>query len=100
MWAWRSITAAYDRARMFRSIVVGTDGSETARRRSARRPTLAAARRAPARARLRLRAGRRQRLREEAREAPGDLQWMINPREDVDATLREAAAEVEEAGVG
>ena len=40
-----------------------------------------------------------QRLREEAREAPRDLQWMINAREDVEATLREAAAEVEAAGV-
>ena len=44
-----------------------------------------------ARDRLRLRAGRRARLREERREAPRDLQWMVNPREDVEATLREAA---------
>jgi nucleotide-binding universal stress UspA family protein len=34
-----------------------------------------------------------QRLREERRDAPEDLQWAINPREDVDRTL-EAAAEV------
>ena len=26
-----------------------------------------------------------QRLREEARQVPADLQWMVNPREDVDA---------------
>ena len=32
-----------------------------------------------------------QRLREEARQAPADLQWMVNPREDVDATLSDAA---------
>src|SRR4051794_37304274 len=37
------------------------------------------------------------RLREEAREVPPDLQWAINPREDVDATLR-AAAEAARAG--
>jgi nucleotide-binding universal stress UspA family protein len=30
---------------------------------------------------------------------PSDLQWMVNPREDVDATLREAAELAEEAGV-
>ena len=40
-----------------------------------------------------------QRLREEARQTPEDLQWMVNPREDVDATLREAAERVEDAGV-
>jgi nucleotide-binding universal stress UspA family protein len=40
-----------------------------------------------------------QRLREEPREAPREEQWMINAREDVEATLREAAAEVEAAGV-
>jgi nucleotide-binding universal stress UspA family protein len=40
-----------------------------------------------------------QRLREERREAPEDLQWAINPREDVDATLQEAAAPAREAGV-
>ena len=40
-----------------------------------------------------------QRLREEARSAPADLQWMVNPREDVDATLREASERIEAAGV-
>src|SRR6202000_1183244 len=30
---------------------------------------------------------------------PDDLQWMVNPREDVDATLSEAADEVREAGL-
>ena len=30
---------------------------------------------------------------------PADLQWMVNPREDVDATLSEAADRVAEAGV-
>jgi nucleotide-binding universal stress UspA family protein len=29
---------------------------------------------------------------------PADLQWMVNPREDVDATLAEAAERVAEAG--
>ena len=38
------------------------------------------------------------RLREESRPAPEDLQWMINPREDVEATLRDAAEEIAETG--
>ena len=28
------------------------------------------------------------RLREERQQVPDDMQWMVNPREDVDATLR------------
>ena len=39
------------------------------------------------------------RLRDEARQVPSDLEWMINPREDVDATLREAAAGALQPGV-
>jgi nucleotide-binding universal stress UspA family protein len=39
------------------------------------------------------------RLREERRDAPEDLQWAISPREDVDATLEAAAAIAREAGV-
>jgi nucleotide-binding universal stress UspA family protein len=39
------------------------------------------------------------RLREERRDAPEDLEWAINPREDVDATLAAAAAPAREAGV-
>ena len=39
------------------------------------------------------------RLRDEAVEAPKDLQWSISPREDVDATLSEVAEQAREAGV-
>jgi nucleotide-binding universal stress UspA family protein len=39
------------------------------------------------------------RLREEAQHVPADLQWMVNPREDVDATLRDAAELAQEAGI-
>jgi len=38
-------------------------------------------------------------VREEARRVPGDAQWTVNPREDVDAALREAAGRAEAAGV-
>jgi nucleotide-binding universal stress UspA family protein len=40
-----------------------------------------------------------QRLRAEARDVPDDVSWMVNPREDVEATLKEAAEEVKAAGV-
>ena len=38
-------------------------------------------------------------MREERREAPEDLQWAINPREDVDVMLEAAAELAREAGV-
>ena len=40
-----------------------------------------------------------QRLRREKREAPQDVQWAINPEEDVDATLREAEEKAEARGL-
>ena len=40
-----------------------------------------------------------QRLAEERRETPEDLQWAIGPREDVDATLEQAATIARDAGV-
>ena len=42
---------------------------------------------------------RRSGCRRNAVDAPEDVQWAINPREDVDATLEEAAAVAREAGV-
>ena len=39
------------------------------------------------------------RLREERQQVPDDMQWMVNPREDVSATLKEAAEGLEEQGV-
>ena len=40
-----------------------------------------------------------QRLREESQQVPDDMQWMVNPREDVDATLKSACDVANEAGV-
>jgi len=84
---------------MIRSIVVGTDGSETATKAVREAAELAA----------QLDAGMEivsayepvgtQRLREEARQAPDDMQWMVNPREDVEATLRDATELAEGIGV-
>jgi nucleotide-binding universal stress UspA family protein len=78
---------------MFKSIVVGTDGSDTAAQAVQQAVDLARA----VGAKLELVSAYEpvpeQRLSEERRQAPEDLQWAINPREDVDATL-EAAAEI------
>ena len=84
---------------MFSSIVVGTDGSETARK--AVQQALELAREVGASVSLvsAYEPVANQRLREERREVPKDLEWMVNPREDVEATLKEAAAEVDGAGV-
>jgi nucleotide-binding universal stress UspA family protein len=84
---------------VFDSIVVGTDGSQTAQeavgqaielagRLGARLHVVSAYEPVP-----------EARLREEGRQVPADLQWLVNPREDVDATLREAADAARAAGV-
>jgi nucleotide-binding universal stress UspA family protein len=39
------------------------------------------------------------RLKREGREAPDDLQWMINPAEDVEATLRDCEERAEQHGL-
>ena len=83
---------------MFRSIVVGTDGSDTATQAVRQATELAAA----VGARIELVSAYEPvtdaRLREEI-VVPEDLHWIINPREDVVATLEAAAAEVRAAGV-
>jgi nucleotide-binding universal stress UspA family protein len=76
---------------VFKSIVVGTDGSETAGEAVRQAVDLAS----QISAKLQLVSAYEpvsdQRLREERTEVPDDVQWMVNPREDVDATLRDAA---------
>jgi nucleotide-binding universal stress UspA family protein len=84
---------------MFQSIVVGTDGSETAGKAVREAIGLAKAVGASLELVSAYEPVPSQRLREESRQVPEDLQWMVNPREDVDATLREAADLVEAAGV-
>jgi nucleotide-binding universal stress UspA family protein len=84
---------------MFRSIVVGTDGSDTARQ--AVRQAIELARSVGARIELvsAYEPVSDARLRERSIQVPEDLQWMINPREDVQATLEQAADEIRAAGV-
>jgi nucleotide-binding universal stress UspA family protein len=84
---------------MFASIVVGTDGSQTAQEAVRQAADLAGR----LGARLEIVSAYEPvsgaRLREESQQIPADLQWTVNPREDVDATLRAAAAIAKEAGV-
>jgi nucleotide-binding universal stress UspA family protein len=83
---------------MFASIVVGTDGSPTAT--EAVRQAAALAHRLDSELEIvsAYEPVPAARLREETQQVPGDLQWLINPREDVDAALRAAAKEAREAG--
>ena len=84
---------------MFRSIVVGTDGSETAMKAVREAAELAAKIGAGLELVSAYEPVATQRLKEEARQVPQDLQWMVNPREEVDATLRQATELVEAIGV-
>jgi len=84
---------------MFKSIVVGTDGSDTATQAVRQAVDLARSIGATLELVSAYEPVSAQRLREERREAPEDLQWAINPREDVDATLEVAAGLAREAGV-
>ena len=79
--------------------MVGTDGSETAQ--EAVEAAVGLARLTGARLELvsAYEPVSSERLRAEARQVPADLQWMVNPREEVDATLAEAAERVSGAGV-
>ena len=84
---------------MFKSIVVGTDGSDTATQAVREAVDLASAVGAKLEivsAYAPVPAGR---LNEERRQAPEDVQWAINEREDVDTTLEAAAVVARGAGV-
>jgi nucleotide-binding universal stress UspA family protein len=84
---------------MFRSIVVGTDGSETAGKAVNEAIDLAKSLGASISLVSAYEPVPKARLREEARQTPSDLQWMVNPREDVDSTLSDAADLVRGAGL-
>jgi nucleotide-binding universal stress UspA family protein len=84
---------------MFKSIVVGTDGSETANEAVRQATELATAVGASVDLVSAYEPVSSARLREEAQQVPKDMEWMVNPREDVDATLKAAGEQVGEAGV-
>ncbi len=84
---------------MFKSIVVGTDGSDTAAQAVQQAVELARAVGAKIELVSAYEPVSSQRLQAEQRDAPEDLQWAINQREDVDLTLESAADIARQAGV-
>jgi nucleotide-binding universal stress UspA family protein len=96
---WRWPAPRRQRGIMFSSIVVGTDGSDTATQAVREAVDMAAA----LGARLELVSAyapvSEQRLRGERRDAPEDVQWAINPQQEVEASLASAAEIARGAGV-
>jgi nucleotide-binding universal stress UspA family protein len=83
---------------MFRHIVVGTDGSDTAAKAVGQAAELAASVGATLLIVSAFEPISGSRLREEAQQVPDDVRWMVNPREDVDATLQAAVELAADAG--
>lgn len=84
---------------MFRTIVVGTDGSETANKAVGQAAELAASVSSELLIVSAFEPISGSRLREESQQVPDDVKWMVNPREDVDATLAGAIEVAESKGV-
>jgi nucleotide-binding universal stress UspA family protein len=84
---------------MFESIVVGTDGSDTAKEAVRQATDLANRLGASIHLVSAYEPVPEGRLREERQEVPEDLQWMVNPREDVSSTLEDAENELKDAGI-
>jgi nucleotide-binding universal stress UspA family protein len=84
---------------MFGSIVVGTDGSETAGEAVRQAMQLAGILGARVHVVSAYEPQGSARLREEREQVPEDMQWMVAPREDVEAALSGAAESMRETGV-
>jgi len=84
---------------MFARIVVGTDGSETAKRALLEATELAKQTGASLEVVSAFDPVPSSRLREERLQAPSDIAHAVNPQEDVDAILREAEEQVAAAGI-
>ncbi|HEY6779847.1 MAG TPA: universal stress protein [Thermoleophilaceae bacterium] len=84
---------------MFSSMVVGTDGSETAGEAVRQAAELASCVGAMVHLVSAYEPVPERRLREERNQVPADLQWMVHARADVAATLEEAAATLQSSGL-
>ena len=84
---------------MFSSIVVGTDGSPTAQEAVRQAAELAKSVNAKVYIVSAYEPVAEGRIREELQQVPEDLQWMINPREDVEDTLEEGAESLQHDGL-
>ncbi len=84
---------------MFSSIVVGTDGSATAQEAVRQAAELAKGLRAKVYIVSAYESVPEGRLRDEPGQVPEDFQWMVNPREDVEGTLKGSAATLQGEGL-
>jgi nucleotide-binding universal stress UspA family protein len=84
---------------MYRSIVVGTDGSDTAKEAVRQAAELAKALGANVLLVSAYEPVPESRLQQERTEVPSDVSWMVNPREDVQAVLDGEADRIKAAGV-
>jgi len=84
---------------VFSSILVGTDGSSTAQEAVRQAGELARSLGAKVFLVSAYEPAPAGRLREQREQVPADLQWMINPREDVEDTLEEGAKALRASGV-
>lgn len=84
---------------MFRSIVVGTDGSDTAGKAVEQAIELAKPLGATLHVVTAFQPVSEDKLARETAQMPKDLQWMLNPREQVDATLQRAASAADGTGL-
>jgi nucleotide-binding universal stress UspA family protein len=80
---------------MISSMVVGTDGSETAQEAVRQAVELASRLGATVHLVSAYEPVPEGRLREERVQVPEDYEWMVNPREDVNTTLKDAAEQME-----
>jgi nucleotide-binding universal stress UspA family protein len=84
---------------LFGSIVVGTDGSDTAKEAVRQATELAGSVGAKVHLVSAYEPVPEGRLRDERYRVPEDMQWMINPREDVNAVLKTSAEEIQNKGI-
>ena len=84
---------------MFSSMGVGTDGSDTASEAVRQATQLAGKLGAKVHLVSAYEPVSEGRLREERQQVPGELQWMVNPREDVNQTLEGAAEGLRAKGI-
>ncbi len=84
---------------MIKTVAVGTDGSETAAKAVEFALDLASRYEAKIVFLSAYRPVSEDRLKREARDAPEDVQWQINPAEDVEPALREAEEAAQERGL-
>jgi nucleotide-binding universal stress UspA family protein len=84
---------------MIETVAVGTDGSDTAAKAVEFAMDLASRYDAKIVFLSAYRGVSEERLKREARDAPEDVQWQINPAEDVEPTLRDAEDTARERGL-